>query len=125
MSVPAATVVGVRVVGYLDTPLVPYTMQKTDELTARGVKPTVFNDWWEMTGYDSEARIRLTEWTRSNLALGKTWPSHVLMRSKIVAMGVTVANMALGGALVVHSDRAVFDAELRAAARRSASPARA
>ena len=38
---------------------------------------------------------------------------HILVGSKIVSMGVSVANLALGGSLVGYTNRTAFEAALR------------
>lgn len=67
----------------------------------------VFDDWEALTGYESEARLRMTDWTR--LHQEQIPETHILVRSKIVAMGVTVAAMALRKPLHVYSDRNLFE----------------
>ena len=77
----------------------------------------VFNDWTAMTGYDSQCRTRLTSWSMANLpAYGEV---HMAVRSKIVAMGVQVANLALGGKVRVHASRVRLEVELRRALKAS------
>jgi len=113
---PAKGVILVRISGFFDQDLVPYVKAPTDRAIASGLSPAVFNDWWDMTGYDSESRIALTQWmlgVRKKLSAG-----HVLLQSKIVAMGVSVANLALGGVLTVHTNRAQFEAALQQQAKR-------
>ena len=82
---------------------------------ARGQKLRVFHDWVEMTGYESRCRQRLTSWSVEHLsAFGEV---HLALRSKIVAMGVQVANIALGGFIRTYTDRAAVEMELRRAMR--------
>jgi len=95
-----------RISGYLEKSLVPRIKEPTERLIACGLRPRIFNDWWDMSGYDAEARNKLTEWTlriRHNIA-----SDHILVRSKIVSMGVSLANVALGGLLTVYTDRTEF-----------------
>lgn len=111
ISLPGPTIVLVRFIGHLEASLVLHVKAPTDRLMAKGTMPAVFNDWWEMTGYDSDARIQLTEWTLKNRK--RMSAAHVLTQSKIVAMGVTVANLGLGGSLAVYTDRVKFEAALQ------------
>lgn len=69
-----------------------------------------FHDWLDMTGYESVCRQRLTEWTAENRS--SITELHLAVQSKIVAMGVQVANLALGGFLRTHTDRASLDREI-------------
>lgn len=76
-------------------------------------KVNVFHDWLGMTGYESRCRQRLTRWSLEHLdAYGEV---HLALRSKLVAMGVQVANIALGGKIRVHGSRATLEAELKRA----------
>lgn len=81
-------------------------------------------DWFEMTGYDSSARKLLTDWALRRR--DRTRSATFLVRPGIVAMGVSVASMALsitGLEAVSTSDRERFEAIVRergAQARRSA-----
>ncbi len=106
---PLPHVLVVRVEGEFQFSLVPYYKTPIDRAIAQGIFIHVFNDWWEMSGYDAETRVDLTNWT---LPIRRKVNSHILLRSKIVALGVSAANFALGGALNVHTDRASFDAAL-------------
>src|SRR4051812_41753883 len=46
-------------------------------------------DFWEMPTYDSAMRVKMTAWTMQHRSDAEP---HVLQRSKIVFMGLTVAN---------------------------------
>ncbi|HVU02131.1 MAG TPA: hypothetical protein VHE30_10275 [Polyangiaceae bacterium] len=71
----------------------------------------VFHDWIEMTGYDSPCRKRMTEWSVARL--GAYREVHIAVRSKLVAMGIQVANIALRGLMRAHRDRVGLEVELR------------
>jgi hypothetical protein len=73
---------------------------------------SMFFDTENLESYHSDLRIRLTE----RLARDRGRPTlSVLVRSKLVAMGVSVANLALRGAVVSHSNRSSFVTSLEAA----------
>lgn len=75
----------------------------------------VFFDLGDMPGYDSGLRVALTRWLQSHLRSVKI---HVVVRSKIVAMGVSVANLALGGIIQTYTQRVgAFERELERATR--------
>ncbi len=88
-----------------------------------GTQTALFSDWYDMRGYDTAARVELTRW------LGWMRPRiseyHLLVRSRLVAMGVAVANLALGGWLDSTTNRIAFrqmlDQAVRRAQERSAS----
>ena len=72
----------------------------------------LFFDAEELDNYESALRVELTKCffpERQQLA-----SFHVLVRSKLVAMGVSVANLALGGIVNGTSDRKRFKARLDA-----------
>lgn len=74
-----------------------------------------FHDWWELASYEQSARHRLTEWRRA-APKGTTKDSHVLVRSKLVAMGVAASSIVLrmvGVDMRAYNDRAEFERALR------------
>lgn len=109
-----------QVSGYLEKDIVTKITAPIDRLIANGAKPVIFNDWWELSGYDSDARLKLTDWIF--WIRGKIVGSHILVRSKIVSMGVSIANLALGGMLTVYTDRADFTLAYHKAMRQSVRP---
>jgi hypothetical protein len=113
-------VVYMQLNGYLDKDYVTNITQPVDKLILAGMKPLIFNDWWEMTGYDTDARLKLTDWIF--WIRGKIVGSHILVRSKIVSMGVSIANLALGGMLTVYTDRQEFSLAYHRAVRQSLKP---
>ena len=80
----------------------------------------VFHDWRELTGYDSMTRVRLTAWS---VAHRQSYQEvHLAVRSRIIAMGVQVANVAVGGIMRAHSGVATLEVELARALRIARSP---
>lgn len=77
-----------------------------------GTRLAIFDDFSGLEGYTSQARIELTAWTRKNLP--KIGSIHILVRSKLVSMGVAVANVALGN-VNSYTDRKSFDAAIERA----------
>lgn len=67
---------------------------------------SMFFDLDGMTNYDSQLRTKLTAKLLAERARVTT--VQVLVRAKIVAMGVSVAGLALGGLLTSHDDRQAF-----------------
>lgn len=74
-----------------------------------------FHDWQDVKTYDSETRAKLTDW---GYAIRKSVERvHVLVGSKLVKMGVSVASIVLVGMLVGYDEREAFEATLREAVR--------
>lgn len=93
--------------GFIDDALAHAMMQEGDRIVRVGAA-VAFHDWWAVQGYSSTARTTLTSWMlRNRHAFDSV---HVLVNSGLVAMGVTVANVALGGFLRASRDKAAFDA---------------
>jgi hypothetical protein len=94
--------------GYVDDPLAEKVISETVALAGRGAV-TAFFDTAEMSGYTTRLRTGMTDAVKKHaLAV------HVLVRSKIVAMGVSIANLALGGTVKSYSDLKSFDTQLQA-----------
>ena len=72
----------------------------------------IWGDWRGFTSYDSQTRVLMTKWTRARPAI--IGDIHVLVASRLMAMGVTVANLALGNAFEVTSDAVAFERKLLA-----------
>jgi hypothetical protein len=80
----------------------------------------VFHDWRELTGYDSMTRVRLTAWSVAHRHAYQE--VHLAVRSRIIAMGVQVANVALGGVMRAHSGIVTLEVELARAIRIAGGP---
>lgn len=81
----------------------------------------VFHDWHAVESYSSEARVHLTKWTL-DAPRGSIAECHVLVRSRLVAMGVSTAALALRFAdipLFSYTLRAPFEARLTEALSRA------
>src|SRR5215472_17870922 len=104
--------------GHLSTDL--HAAFKADgvPLIQSDVEWAIFGDWYEMTGYDTDVRHELTK-TVSKLR-SRIASIYVLQRSKVVAMGIAVANLALGGWVRSTTSRAEFDRELETRVRDAA-----
>jgi hypothetical protein len=70
--------------------LSPYL--RTLERAIAGGRAVGFHDWEAMNTYDAECRKVLTEWTLRHRTRIEGW--HILVRSKLVAMGVAAAALA-------------------------------
>lgn len=81
--------------------------RRWEALRRAHAKITILADFCCLPTYDSAFRVIEQEWIIKNRA--SLEPIHVLVSSKIVAMGVAVANLAMGGLMTSYSTRASFD----------------
>lgn len=72
----------------------------------------MFVDAELMTSYDSELRTEVTAALREQPSSIESL--HIVVRSKIVAMGVSVANLALGGIMTIYNEPQRFLEALQA-----------
>jgi hypothetical protein len=94
--------------GHLDIKMARLIIQVGEPLYALG--PVAgFHDWLEMTGYDSQSRVDLTKWVLSHRQQSRLF---IGVRSKLVAMGVSVANLALGNLIEVHTSGRMLEVAL-------------
>lgn len=73
--------------------------------------PNAFLDLFEMDGYDTECRLLLTEWTQTQ----SPGLIHVLLGTRVVALGVATASMALtlfGLAVTTYTSANSFETRL-------------
>jgi hypothetical protein len=98
--------------GHGDARFAPVITEQMEALATPARKLAVFFDVWGMRTYDAAFRAALTSWVADHRDAIAEF--HVGLDSKIVAMGVAVANLALGGLVQAHTDRAVFSELLRA-----------
>ena len=103
---PAPGFVAGRLVGYGTEEVAEAIIQDFTPLFPEGKKTHLFADWYEMTGYDSRARFVLTDWMLD--LRPRVGECHFLVKSRLVAMGVAVANIALGGLFRITSDKAAY-----------------
>lgn len=109
---PRPDVIIIKVTGHFDRQLGNFILDSTTRTLQTAKRIAIFCDWSETTGYDSDVRVSFTHWASTHRSNAKF---HLLVNSKIVSMGVSVANLALGGLLTVYSNRPAFDAALRSA----------
>lgn len=107
---PAPHVELVRGEGHATGEIVDAILEQRDHILAEVGHIALFDDLELMTGYDSGVRVRLTEWSKEHRTRISAF--HILTRSKLAAMGVTVANLALGGSIRAHVRREAFERAL-------------
>jgi hypothetical protein len=92
--------------GHIDDDLSDKVVAECEAMWRQGGRFGFF-DTGMLAGYASRLRTGMTELVkRTNLEV------HVLVRSKLVAMGVSIANMALGGTVHSYNDTRAFDAQI-------------
>jgi hypothetical protein len=86
-------------------------------------RSTHMNMFWDLEALESyHAMIRKLS-TDALLQNRKHISSlHAIVRSRVVSMGVSVANLALGGLIVTYRERQSFESALEAALMRSSRP---
>ncbi|MBL9020850.1 MAG: hypothetical protein JNL21_01570 [Myxococcales bacterium] len=103
---PAPGVLTTRIVGHGTTALTRTYVQIARRQLDEHAKLRVFHDWFEMTGYDPEARDLIR-------AFGKTNTDdrvlvRYLVKSKIVSMAVQTAALVLGREFEATTDKEKF-----------------
>jgi hypothetical protein len=94
--------------GHYGKELLPRYMRALADVAGSG-RAVGFHDWYEMTGYDSECRKRMTEWGINNRT--RVEKVHILVKHKLVAMGVATGSLLVGGGIVAtYTSRAEFEA---------------
>lgn len=94
--------------GHFSPKLLPPYLRALERAVANG-KAVGFHDWGAMETYDAECRKVLTEWTIKHRTQIEGW--HILVRSKLVAMGVATASLLIGGGTIVsYAQRSAFEA---------------
>ena len=103
---PMPNVLCYQMHGHLDAHLADKIIQGARPLLNQRAPLHLFHDWWDMTGYDAESRVQLTDFVAKNSRLlGET---HVLVRSPLVVVGVSTANMVLRQRLRAFKDQEGF-----------------
>ncbi len=115
LAAPAPHILASRVVGMGSLEMVQSIIEFGDALISATGSIQIFHDFSEVSGYRAEARRVLVDWgVRNPAAIRRT---HVLFRSKVVAMGVSLATRLLGEQLTGYSKYAEFDTARAAAVR--------
>jgi hypothetical protein len=95
----APRIFATRAQGFITRDLTQQFIRHVDPVYASAGTVYGFHDWIAMSNYESACRIELTAWL---LKHRKQTVLHVAVASRIVAMGVAVANLALGNLVHVH-----------------------
>ena len=108
----------IQVHGHLTTALAQqqalWLQRRAQSVLDGGAKIQLFQQWWAMTGYDSKSRSLLTQ---VMVPIIKHYEEITfLLQSRIVQMGVAVANVALEARLQSMTDAAAYQAKFALAA---------
>lgn len=94
-----------RVIGHADIALLDFYETQAEREMAGGPL-RVFHDWSDLTGYEPAVRDELKRWGK--LHARDFIGVHYLVRSKVVAMLISVAALSLGRDLDATTDRTSF-----------------
>lgn len=103
---PAPGVVVTRADGVGDLGSISIYTRKMDELVATGRRYHVFHHWQGVTSFRPEAREHVRKWASTRL--DRLNDARYLVGSKLVAMAISVASLALGRRLRVTTREAEF-----------------
>lgn len=80
-----------------------------DAVVLASPRPCLYHDWQELLRYDNEAKVLMTTWTMKNTHI----ESHILTRSRLVSMAVSVGRLTTRANICGYEDRAAWQARLR------------
>jgi hypothetical protein len=112
---PAPSVLMQVAVGHGDANLVEQLARENARLIEGRRDVHAFFDGLAFTGYDTAFRTVLVANAREHLKRGMLKGTTSLLRSKLVAMGAAVVNLALGTRFEIVADVRAFDERLIAA----------
>jgi hypothetical protein len=98
--------------GYMTSDMARLIIERGELLYRTAGPVRSFHDWFDMSNYDSACRMELTAWVMRHRERSKL---HIGLRSRMVAMGVAVANLALGNLITIHNQPAALKSALAAA----------
>lgn len=95
--------------GFMTRDMAQLIIDCAEPLYARPGRVHGFHNWLAMDNYESVCRVELTAWVLSHREQSTL---HIGLRSRMVAMGVAVANLALGSLIQVHNEPKQLEAAL-------------
>jgi len=104
---PAPGVLYTRIIGYADIGCARHAMRGFDQVAMTAQLVDAFHDWELVTGYTADVRREYTAWSAGHQ--DRLSSINVLFRSRLVAMGVSVFNAALGGIVTAYDNRSDFE----------------
>jgi phage protein D len=118
---PARGVVVPRARGYGDLGIVRFYTARVDRVLLANpqLRMRAFHHWLDVDRFDSKARAHLRTWADQQAK--SLADAHYLVSSRILAMAISAAALALGRNLVAHTDEEKFEAVLDEAIRASSA----
>jgi hypothetical protein len=95
--------------GDLPEDLAPPYVAFLQQIAAQSARIAAFNDVELVVNYETAFRVRLTQAYRQ--ILDRTDENHILLRSRLVMLGVQAARLVLGN-ITAHNSRETYDAAL-------------
>ncbi len=99
-----------KLAGHLEASLAEHLQKAVEAALTGGARPHLFLDAADATGLDPQFRIQLTPWHKRISA--RVQSQNVLVKSKIIAMAISVMNMSAGHVLKPYNQRREFEAAL-------------
>jgi hypothetical protein len=118
ITYPARSVMLFTYGGHLTADVVPFVDASVHRTLKAGIRPHFFVDLERVGGYDSEYRHAIVRWGRRVETDVEGW--FFLVRSRIVAMGVTLSTLRLGAPVKATAKRSEFEAAMQRVLRRRA-----
>ena len=106
------TVVCTRVSGHVELEALHFYTQRIDRLLMRGQSLQVFHDWTGISGFDPEVRSPYRDWAANK---EQTISPVFLVKSKVLAMALSVSALVIRRDLTILSDREKFNQSLNRA----------
>ena len=97
-----------RIVGQADGPMAVWYRQRLAATRPSAPTFVIFDDWENLERYDQQAKQTLLEWTTSN----RDVTFHVLTRSRLVAMAMSVVSLTSKARIHAYEDRSRFQRAL-------------
>jgi hypothetical protein len=122
MEYPAPHVIVFRFRGHTTVRMLPF-MEGTfrRRVLAAGVRPIIFSDTSDVVAYESALRLKGTEWAvAAHRKFGTTF--HILVRSRVVAMGVSAARVITGNTVRAYTEHRDFEDAIAKAIRSTPVP---
>jgi hypothetical protein len=111
---PAPHVLVTKFQGALyDEEFVQHVLDATEQIAVTQQRPFIFHDWEGMQLYVTEARTRMTD--QAVELSPRVEAFSVLLGSKMVRMGVSMASLRMGGVIQMHTSRIDFEQSVREA----------
>lgn len=118
ISYPARSVMLFLYGGHLTADGVPFVDASVDRVLKAGIRPHLFVDLEQVSGYDTEYRHAIGRWARRVETDVEGW--FFLVRSRIVAMGVTLSTLHARAPIKATAKRSEFETAMQTASRGSA-----